>query len=318
MKASPRVSVKVSINSDRPGLKTMLAEFCRKMRVFAKIQHSWDGLTTVTFQGHPEQFPRTLLILKETLDKLPNTAIVWDERPETVTAENRFTAVTIEEPSSGLKRDPSSGEFTQLDVQEISLGGSANTETLKNIAVGVFNKMMGAATGFGVARGWIPQVSEKHITVKHQQSDQRIAIEVSTLSSMDELLEELQQKLNLAPPLQKLLYMIEDGEFVLVKDVKDLRAGLLHYVLTVNEQLPKKQTVKFTTMEEFFVKLKTDEGMSDEQVETAKQKISEQGITFKQLMASGKHAMTDEKLEKYGIQQGGVRTAILQVIENNQ
>jgi hypothetical protein len=76
--------------------------------------------------------------------------------------------------------------------------------------------------------------------------------------------------------------------------------------------------VKFTDMEHFFEKLKTDQGMSDAQVAIAKEKFECQGITFKQLMNTGDLAITDSDLEKYGIAQGGLRKAILGVIKSNQ
>ena len=71
-------------------------------------------------------------------------------------------------------------------------------------------------------------------------------------------------------------------------------------------------------MEEFFVKLKTDQDMSDVQVDIVKNKFGEQGITFKQLMASGELSLTNAELKEYGIAQGGLRKAILSVIKSNQ
>jgi hypothetical protein len=76
--------------------------------------------------------------------------------------------------------------------------------------------------------------------------------------------------------------------------------------------------VKFTDMEQFFEKLKTDEEMSDAQVAIAKEKFRSEGITFKQLMKTGDLAITDEKLKVIGISQLGLRTAILSVIKSNQ
>jgi hypothetical protein len=70
-------------------------------------------------------------------------------------------------------------------------------------------------------------------------------------------------------------------------------------------------------MKEFFEMLKMDEGKSDEQVEKVRDVFSEQDIEFKQLMETGDLAITDSKLEKYGITQGGLRTAILSVIKSN-
>ena len=86
--------------------------------------------------------------------------------------------------------------------------------------------------------------------------------------------------------------------------------------MTVNQELPRKQSI--STIEEFFEKLKTDEDMSDAQVKISREKFGEQGITFKQLMATGDLALTDEKLKACGITQLGLRTAILAVIKSSQ
>jgi hypothetical protein len=70
-------------------------------------------------------------------------------------------------------------------------------------------------------------------------------------------------------------------------------------------------------LEEFFEKLETDEGMSDDHVAIAKEKFASQGITFKQLMKTGELAITDSELKDYGITQGGLRKAILAVIKSH-
>jgi hypothetical protein len=70
-------------------------------------------------------------------------------------------------------------------------------------------------------------------------------------------------------------------------------------------------------MEQFFNRLKMEEGKSDEQVKKVRDVFSEQDIEFKQLMATGDLAMTDAELKDYGITQGGLRKAILSVIRSN-
>ncbi|KAI8895184.1 hypothetical protein BC833DRAFT_615631 [Globomyces pollinis-pini] len=209
-------------------------------------------------------------------------------------------SVTIEDTPAELKRGQSSGEFLEKHFEEISFGGSATTENVN---------MAGAATDFGIAKGWIPAVKEKHISIQYK--DQRYDLEVSSYKSMSNVIS--------SPVPFKMLYRLaEDGSVYQLKNVKDLREGYLYYALTVNEELPKKQTGNFRVeMERFFDKLKMEEGKSDEQVKKVRDVFSEQDIEFKQLMATGDLAMTDAKLEQYGITQGGLRTAILSVIRSN-
>jgi hypothetical protein len=102
-----------------------------------------------------------------------------------------------------------------------------------------------------------------------------------------------------------------------LKNAMDLREGFLYYALTVNEELPKKQTAKFNTMHEFFDKLKTERKRPESDINKLKDVFNEQGILFDDLIETGELAITDEKLKDYGITQGGLRTAILAVIKTN-
>jgi hypothetical protein len=70
-------------------------------------------------------------------------------------------------------------------------------------------------------------------------------------------------------------------------------------------------------MEEFFDKLKTVQEVDDGDIQTIKDCFVKQKIKFRQLMATGDLAMTDAELKDYGINQGGLRKAILSVIKSN-
>lgn len=314
LNTTPRVSVEASIDSDSPGLKTMLAEFFFVSKLLAKIQRSTTRITRVIIQGHSKQVFVALGRLKELLHSYYGAAIVWGEECA-VAEEDRLNSITVEATLPEFKRDPSSGEFKEKDLDEISFGGSAATEAFKEFVNETLARMTNAATGFGIAKGWIPAVKEKHIYVK--RGDDEYDLEVSKISTLPALIEAVQKKFPSAPEVKK-LYHLRERNPVVVTDFTDLREGFLYYALAGFEELPKKQTTKFTTLQEFFDKLKTEEEMSDAQVEKAKDSFTAQGITFKQMMATGHLALTDEKLEKYGISQGGLRTAILSVIESNQ
>ena len=308
------MSVETTINSDQPGIKTLLADFFTGAKLFAKIQRTANGITSATIQGHPKQFPASLEYLKELLQIKYDAAIVWGETIA-VSEENRYNSITVEETLPTLKRDPSSGEFLEKELEEVSFGGSAATENVKKIVKEALASVSNAATGLAVSKGWIPAVKEKHISIKYKE--ETYDLEVSSNKSMSEVISSVDSLFSQPVPFKMLYRRVEDGSVHKLKNVKDLRDGFLYYALTVNEELPEKQTAKFNTMDEFFDKLKTDEDMSDEQVATAKELFSSQGITFKQLMKTGDLAMADEKLKEYGITQGGLRTAILAVIKSN-
>lgn len=296
-----RVSVVVAINSGLPGLETFLVDYFSGAKLFAKIQKT-TGMTLVTVQGHLNQFPSSLEYLKVLLQIKFNAAIVWGEA-SAVSEENRYNSITTEENLPNLKRDPSSGEFLEKELEEISF----------EIFMEMLVSMANAATGFDIAKGWVPNVNKEHITIK--RGDEQYDLEISTISSLPALLDAVQSKFPSAPQVTK-LYRLDEKTVVVVTDVKDLREGYLYYVLAGFEELPKKQISQFS-LEEFFSKLKTEQDMSDAQVAVAKAKFEEQGVKFKQLMATGDLALTDKKLKEIVIAQLGLRIAILAVIKSN-
>ncbi|KAJ3399699.1 hypothetical protein HDU80_007677 [Chytriomyces hyalinus] len=70
-------------------------------------------------------------------------------------------------------------------------------------------------------------------------------------------------------------------------------------------------------METFFAILEEDQGLEPDDIKAIRAVFATQKIRFKQLMAVGDLAITDEKLEKDGIKERGLRTAILSVIRSN-
>ena len=108
---------------------------------------------------------------------------------------------------------------------------------------------------------------------------------------------------------------LDDGTHSQIIDISGIEAKERYYVQTDADAL--KKGIFSPEMEHFFERLKTDEDMSDAQVEIAKESFSSQGITYKQLMKTGELAITDEELKGYGITQGGLRKAILAVIKSN-
>jgi hypothetical protein len=70
-------------------------------------------------------------------------------------------------------------------------------------------------------------------------------------------------------------------------------------------------------MEQFFHKLKTEQELDDDDIQTIKDCFGNHKIKFKQLTETGELAITDAKLKEDGISQRGLRTAILSVIKSN-
>ena len=108
-----------------------------------------------------------------------------------------------------------------------------------------------------------------------------------------------------------------------VNRVSSLQEGVMYYAINAFETLPQSKFLKFCNMEEFYENLSLELGSSDpskkeRQIAQVKSVFDEQDLGYNQLIAVGELAITDADLEKYGIQKGGLRQAILSVIKRNQ
>ncbi len=112
-----------------------------------------------------------------------------------------------------------------------------------------------------------------------------------------------------AVPLKSLYEIDKDGDIFPLTEIKELQHDRLYYVLNINEELPRLRS-----MEQFFGRLATEQGLNNENLLVIQTVFLEQGISLPQLLATGPSGITDEKLEKYGILQGGLRISILQVL----
>ena len=126
------------------------------------------------------------------------------------------------------------------------------------------------------------------------------------LEKLNKTLESQNEKLDEKPESQNEKYhMIANKDFDMNEPV--LENGNSWY-LTVAEFSP--------AMEQFFGKL--EEALKNSVKQQMNQVLYKEDFEYDQLMASDDLALTDEKLEKYGIKQGGLRTAILAVIRSNR
>lgn len=152
-------------------------------------------------------------------------------------------------------------------------------------------------------------VQEKFIHVTY--NGETAHLNVGGCVDPDDLLGVIREKLNVKQPIKR-IYSLYNGKKSTETEVSGLQANGDYYVET-----DEHRASNFTTMEEFFDKLKTDEDMSEAQVSLARDALIGQGMTYKQLTKTGDLGMTDEKLKEYGIGQGGLRIAILSIIRGN-
>ena len=215
-------------------------------------------------------------------------------------------------PTPGSLSSNSSGFVQELD--ETLVDQTQQPEQKNSIS---FNQIFNAIqNGHQVAHeiySSISSIHEKFVHITYRRTT--VYLNIGACITWDQLLKVIQDSkiLQIKQPISG-VYSVVGGKKSYIQDWYGLEAKGQYYVET-EEDLVQKFSPE---MEEFFVKLKTDQDMSDDHVEIVKEKFGEQGITFKHLMATGELSLTDQKLKEYGIAQGGLRTSILSVIKSNQ
>lgn len=207
-----------------------LFDYCLKSSLSAGIhQHADVGITNMTIYSLSKDIHRSMNNLTDFLKiKCDGAAIVWSESD--IVKDNKLSSITIEDTQpGGLKRDPSSGEFLEKDLEEISFGGSAASENVTKL----FNMIASAVNGLGVAKGLIPSTRKEHISIEYKE--RRLHLEISTIQSLPSLIDAVSEKFKSLVPL-KSLYCMENDVAIVVTDVKDLKEGMLYFVLDFNDE----------------------------------------------------------------------------------
>jgi hypothetical protein len=228
----PRISMTAIIESDVPELKSFLFRFFEGAKVFAKIRHEINNSTSILVQGHPKLVPASMAYLKDLL------LIRFDGAPMTCSDlfptedSDRLESVMIEETPVGLRRDNSSGEFREIPLQDISFGGSAATEDIKKM----LQETVAAISPLGRAVG-VVKTDRMHVSV--QCGNTRRVVEVSGMTSLTVLYNEISKKFKSSVPVHYIYKIDGDGVVVVVTDIRDLETGVVYNVKTVNDPEPK-------------------------------------------------------------------------------
>lgn len=309
---SVRITFETSVSGHFKGLKTELKSFLKARGIGCYIQTAYipneneTRITHVLMEGESS----TLFVVKEALDShlkksFPGIEIAeWMENESTVSLTHSLMA-----PTAGCKSTTSSGYVEKPE------GKQKSAPEWKNIMASGFNTVVGYLRDAGYAVAVTQSAVSglpKALSVTYKRTT--AIVDVSYCGTWTNFVALLKDNKDLAIekdlPIER-VYFLNGSEKAFVRSMDLLKEGVRYYV----EEVEKKAVVD-PKMQEFYEKLKSDEDMTDEQIEIAKATFSEQGLTFKQLMKAGKLEMTDEKLEKIGIQAMGLRTAILSVIDS--
>ncbi|TPX64306.1 hypothetical protein CcCBS67573_g08445 [Chytriomyces confervae] len=302
-----RRQVSAIIHTTAVGLKSTLNDMFQKLNLGATIGPRNDTSTPFLFEGYSTLVIRAKEALQiELTDKYPGVEVEWGDLVE---SSGPLSKVTLNE-TEPLKRQSPSGEFKEADLvdvaEELSVGASATTEMIKKVVKDTWSQL---ATSLGYFK-------EKHIVVTHKGVSH--AFEISTKTTQD-FHTELHQVFHLNAAIHCLFHLEADGTKVFATEIGQFEGGMKYQLDSVlnQDEVPPKFTPMSTDMETFFAILEEDQGLEPDDIKAIRAVFATQKIRFKQLMAVGDLAITDEKLEKDGIKERGLRTAILSVIRSN-
>jgi hypothetical protein len=270
--------------------------------VDCNLERTEDGKTALEIETLQGSMPHVKRLLFLALDKHFNSSIpvptVWVN-----IALKETTIAKLTHTNVSFARQNSSGENSLQD------------DIFPDDSVDMQGVLKYARDGYSRVNSFLSETPEKVLYVSYKGTTE--AMEVSNCTSWQLFMRMISDSklLNVGAIIRKIYFQLENGRRVYVTNVTTLTAGTTYFIET-DLNVPKE--VKFSPeMEQFFNRLKTDEDMSDAQVEIAKESFASQGITYRQLMKTGELAITDAELKEYGITQGGLRKAILSVIKSN-
>ncbi|KAI9329059.1 hypothetical protein BDR26DRAFT_808040 [Obelidium mucronatum] len=301
-----RQQVSARINSNAVGLKSALYDFFMKLNLGAVIGPRNDTTIPIMFEGASSLVIRAKTALELALiDNYPGVEAEWDEFVESSAV---LTKVTLIE-TSNLKRQPSSGEFKEVDLADLSVGDSATTEMVKKAIKDTwsqFGSPLAHLTGY---------IKEKCIDVIFKGSCRAFEISTKTISDLHS---EIHQKYQLNAGIRSLFRLDDDGTRAITTEIGKFRDGMKYHLLTMIDKDEAADFEKVTDMAGFFECLKEQRMRSVEDIDKVKNVFQNEGILLEDLMEKGDLAMTHGSLRMIGITQLGLRTAILAIIKLNR
>jgi hypothetical protein len=172
--------------------------------------------------------------------------------------------------------------------------------------IGPIDSVSNAHKIVSVAHSSASGIVAKDICVTHDNVS--IHVNVGSCLVWNQILTKIRNSTKLKlKNIDVVVYDVDGGKKRYIDDVQLLKEGATYFVSYI-----AKQERVFKSMDAFYDALK-DYGKNDVQIEKIKRVLLvEQDIDVTELST-----LTDAELEKYGLIQGGLRKAVLSVIENN-
>ena len=308
-----RVSLFVTLPGEDKGLKTFIQQFMAKQKiggVVERVKEENGYSTTVRMEANESSIHAGKLLLVNNLkQKYPNLQIPPAEEWLLEHSTGPLLGSKVKHTSSpAVSRENSSGKVSKVDVfDEVAPNESASQLGSRSLSL-----LEHFAHLFKKTQRTVITVSYTSTYGKKSET-----FDITTCTSWNHFLQKVDKspKLNIPIHTREIYHYLPHGGHSYVSELSALQEGKEYFVETDLDK-PGASTVKFT-MEQFFERLKTDEGLEQDEILLVKGTFIAQKIKAKQLMATGELAITDAELKDYGITQGGLRKAILAVIKSN-
>ena len=309
-----RIRLSVTLPGEDKGLKTFIQQFMAQQRiggVVERIKEENGYSTTVLMEANESSIQTGRLLLVDVLQKkFPNLQIPPNEEWRLEHSKSRLLSSKVKRTSNpAVSRENSSGKVTKEDLfDEVDPNESAS-----HIGSRALSLLEHVAHLFKKTQRTVITVSYKS---NHEKKSE--TFDITTCTSWANFLEKVDKSPELAIPIhtRKIYHYLPQGGHSYVSDLSALQEGKEYFVETDLDK-PGNSSTKFSPeMEEFFEKLRADRKRPESDIVKIREIFNEQGILFEDLMETGDLAITDGKLERVGIVQLGLRTAILAVIKS--
>ena len=297
----PRFESTIMIKNDDKNLKTFIRDYFQKKQIGANIQkvlYNGNNATKVTMEtiANHDVLTTEQQAFIDTLDN--NFQGLEFDGWEYKHSDSRWRAARINKTDSTCEsREDSSGKNSncgEIFPDDSASGMGSRTASI----IGHLNRA-------GVVSG---SVQQNIVNVIYKDRSQ--AFNVNTCVNWNHFVSNVQRgkELNIPRDITKIYHCLSDGGYSRVDSLDLLKDGEKYIVET--DEVKVIQTTTFSEeMKKFFDKLKTEQELDDDEIEIIKKVFKDERIKFKQLKT-----LTDEKLEKCGIKQLGLREAIVALI----
>ena len=308
-----------NIAADPKGLKTAIKSFLISKKIGHRIEKMYDPATTTHYTNLQIESSVDVNLLKVKVElqsaimsmfpAITRDMFQWSVMDH----ENPIKSSTISrtrDPAAG--REDSSGLIDAVD--DIAPKDSiSNAISLTSSAIHQIGEAFVSGLQFA---GKAAKTVIKVETTRGKLGGFNISPTLTWAGLLESL--SMSAELGLNAPAKK-LYWKSDGKLYPISDIAALLNEHQYVVFTDLDTLPvltpessiptSPETKRFASMEEFYEALQKDEGLDYEDIDIIKGVFDKEKIKVKQLQR-----LTNEDLKEYGLNQGGLRKAILAVL----